>query len=200
MKYQEFEGKTKEEIKEKIALAENEYLVKYVEQKGGLFKSNNLKGYVYEISDICQEIKGFLQELLINMNIEEPTFESQIREGQINIKLYSNNNAILIGKNGQTLSSIQNVVRQYIYAKIGLYPYILLDVENYKDKQKGHLERLAKNLAIEVQKTKKEIHMDNMNSYERRIAHNILSEFKGITSTSEGEEPNRHIVIKPNEE
>ena len=200
MNYQEYDGKTKEDIKSKINLEENEYLVKYSEQKGGLFKSNSLKAYVYKIEDVCQEIKKYLQELLQNMNIENPTFESKIRDGQINIKIYSGNNAILIGKNGQNLAAIQNVVRQYIYSKIGLYPYILLDVEDYKDKQKGYLERLAKNLALEVRKTKKEVKMENMNSYERRIVHNVLSDFKGITSSSEGDEPNRHIVIKPLDE
>lgn len=200
MNYQEYDGKTKEDIKEKIKLEENEYLVKYSEQKGGLFKSTSLKAYVYKIEDVCQEIKKYLEALLINMNIENPTFESKIRDGQINIKIYSGNNAILIGKNGQNLAAIQNIVRQYIYTKAGLYPYILLDVEDYKDKQKGYLERLAKNLALEVRKTKKEVKMEDMNSYERRIVHNILSDFKGITSSSEGDEPNRHIVIKPLDE
>ena len=131
------------------------------------------------------------------MNIEEVSFESKIREGQINIKLYSSNNSILIGKNGQTLAALQNVIRQRIYSKIGLYPYVLLDVENYKDKQKGYIERLAKNLAREVKKTKRPIEMENMNSYERRIVHNVLAEIKGVTSASEGTEPNRHVVIKP---
>ncbi|MBQ6817811.1 MAG: KH domain-containing protein, partial [Bacilli bacterium] len=190
-------GKTKEDILKSIDMNENEYLVKFVEQKGGLFKSASYKAFVYKLEDICQEIKEYLKELLANMNIEEVSFESKIREGQINIKLYSSNNSILIGKNGQTLAALQNVIRQRIYSKIGLYPYVLLDVENYKDKQKGYIERLAKNLAREVKKTKRPIEMENMNSYERRIVHNVLAEIKGVTSASEGTEPNRHVVIKP---
>ena len=197
MKYESYEGKTKEEILANIKLAENEYLIYYDEKKGGLFKSLVITAKVYKLTDVCQEIKEYLQDLLANMNIPNASFETKIRDGQILIKLYSDNNAILIGKNGQTLSALQNVARQFIFNKINLYPYLLLDVENYKDKQRDNLERLAKKLAVEVQRTKKEIKMENMNSYERRIVHNILTDFKGINASSEGEEPNRHIVLSP---
>ena len=75
--------------------------------------------------------------------------------------------------------------------------YIILDVENYKDKQQARLERLAKSLAREVVKTKIEVKMDNMNAYERRIVHSILSNNSKVQTISEGEEPNRHVIIKP---
>ena len=63
-----------------------------------------------------------------------------------------------------------------------------------------HLERLAKNIAREVRNTKEPVYMENMNAYERRIVHNVLTNFKGVTTESEGEEPNRHVVVKPTEE
>ena len=66
----------------------------------------------------------------------------------------------------------------------------------YKENQEKRIERLAKKLAREVVKTKMEIKMENMNSYERRIVHNILSNNKKVSTISEGEEPNRHVVIK----
>lgn len=72
-----------------------------------------------------------------------------------------------------------------------------LDASDYKDKQVSHLERLAKNIAREVRNTGREVVMDNMNSYERRIVHNVLTDFNGVTTISEGEEPNRHIIVKP---
>ena len=129
------------------------------------------------------------------MNIEAQ-FETNIRNSQINIKMYSDKNNILIGKNGQTLMAIQTILRQQVYNQINSYPHILLDVENYKEKKLSHLERNAKRIAREVLKTKIDVELENMNSYERRIIHNALSEFKNITTTSEGEEPNRHIVIR----
>ena len=70
------------------------------------------------------------------------------------------------------------------------------ELENYKEKRIEHLERLAIRLAKEVRATKVDAVLDNMNSYERRIIHNKLSNFKGVSTVSEGEEPNRHVIIK----
>ena len=75
-----------------------------------------------------------------------------------------------------------------------------MDVENYKEKQLKNLEYLAKKLAKEVIQTRQTITMEDMNSYERRIVHNVLTTFKEISTNSEGEEPNRHIVIKIKED
>ena len=66
-----------------------------------------------------------------------------------------------------------------------------------KEKNQKRLEWLAKKTAKEVVETKMPVSLDNMTSYERRIIHNILTDFKGVKTESEGEEPNRHVVIKP---
>ena len=70
-------------------------------------------------------------------------------------------------------------------------------MSNYKEKNQKRLEWLAKKTAKEVVETKMPVSLDNMTSYERRIIHNILTDFKGVKTESEGEEPNRHVVIKP---
>ena len=114
--------------------------------------------------------------------------------------MYSDNNSILIGKSGQTLKALTTVVKQIVFNQIKQYPYIILDVENYKEKQVKYLERLAKNVARDVERTKVEVALENMNSYERRVIHNILSESKTVYTISEGEEPNRHIIVKPKED
>lgn len=198
-----YEGKKEEEVLTKaltdLNVTENDILLKKEKNKGGLFKSETYKLTIVKITDIQEEIKTFLKDLLNKMGIDV-TFESNIREKQITIKMFSDNNAILIGKNGQTLSALSTIVKQYIYNQIGQYPYINLDVENYKDKQIMHLERLAKNIAREVRNTKQPVIMENMNSYERRIVHNVLTNFKGVITESEGEEPNRHVVVKPKED
>ena len=124
------------------------------------------------------------------------TFESKIRDGQICIKMYSDLNSILIGKDGKTLSSLMLIVKQMLSVKYNIYPHISLDVENYKEKQEKRLIRLAKQIAREVIKTKVDVKLDNMNSYERRIIHNTLTNNKYVTTISEGEEPNRHVIIK----
>ena len=124
-------------------------------------------------------------------------FETLRKDNYLKIILHPDNSSILIGKEGRTLSSIQNVLRAVLTKETGMHINIILDVENYKEKSQKHIERLAKNLAKEVQKTKEPVRMDSMNSYERRLIHEILKDFKGITTESEGEEPNRAVVIKP---
>lgn len=194
------EGKVLEEILEIIKdennITDKDFLYKKREQKGGLFKTSNIIVEAVTLTEIQNYLKEYLSELLSKMDLEV-TFESMIREGQIIIKMYSNNNPILIGKNGQTLKALENICKQIIYNEIETFPYLSLDVEDYKNKQVKRLERLAKNIAREVAKTKIETTLDSMNSYERRIIHNALTNFKGVYTESIGEEPNRAVVIKP---
>jgi spoIIIJ-associated protein len=203
MKFEEFTGKDLEEVTaeglKKLNLTEKDCIIVSSENKGSLFKGKTYTVKIYDLKTIADEIKNYLKELLNNMSIEA-TFETKIRDQQINIKMFSDKNNILIGKMGQTLQALQIIIRQHIYREIGAYPYILLDVENYKEKQNRNLEYLAKKLAHEVLNTKQSVAMENMNSYERRIVHNALSDFKNIEAVSEGEEPNRHIVIKIKED
>lgn len=195
----EYSGKKEEEVLNKalsdLNLTEDKLFIKKETKKGGLFKSETIKFTIVKVEEVQEEIKKFLKDLLDKMDLDV-TFESSLRDKQINVKMYSDNNAILIGKNGQTLTALSSIVKQYIFNQIGQYPYVNLDVENYKDKQILHLERLAKNIAREVRNTGNPVTMENMNSYERRIVHNVLTNFKGIVTESEGEEPNRHVVVK----
>ena len=199
MEFEVFEGKTKEEAKElalnTLNVKENEVFIKEEEKKGKLFKGTTYICKIIKISEVANFLKEQLSELIKNMGIE-CQYETNIRDEQINIKMYSDKNNILIGKNGQTLMAIQTILRQMVYNRLDLYPYILLDVENYKEKKISNLERNAKKIAREVLKTKVDVSLDNMNSYERRIIHNALSKYKNLSTTSEGEEPNRHIVIR----
>lgn len=199
MEVKEFIGKTKEEALtkalEELQVEEKDILYKVEETKGKLFKAATTKVSVVTIKEVSEYLKEYLQELLNNMNIDA-NFEVKIRDEQITIKMFSSKNAILIGKNGQTLKALTNILKQVIYKDMNVYPYVILDVEDYKEKQEKRLERLAKNIAREVRNTGVEVAMDNMNSYERRIVHNVLAKYEDLSTNSEGEEPNRHIVVK----
>jgi spoIIIJ-associated protein len=195
------EGKELEETLQEILVENNltkeDIYYRYTEKKSGLFNKN----ITYEVKVISKEdllnyIKDYLEELLTNMGLEV-NFETKLREDTLYIKIYSSNNPVLIGRNGNTLKALEYIVKQKVNNDFGIHPYINLDVENYREKNVKRLERLAKNLAKDVVRTKTEIHMDNMNAYDRRIVHNVLTNFKGVKTESEGEEPNRHIVIKP---
>lgn len=199
MEVKVFEGKNLEElITESLAsleLKEEEVIINKEEIKSGLLKKTNYKISIYTLTDIQNYVKEYLAKITKLMGLDV-TFESKIREQQIIIKMYSGNNSILIGKDGRTLSALNLIVKQLLSNNYKIYPHIVLDVENYKEKQELNLERIAKKLAREVVKTKVDVKLDNMNSYERRIIHNTLSNNKKVSTISEGEEPNRHVIIK----
>ena len=203
MEVKVYEGKTKEEIIENINnelnLEENAYVYTVETTKGSLLKKSMTKMNVYLLTDLAEYSKSILDDILQKMGIETK-YETKIRDNQIEIKMFSDNNSLLIGSEGRTLKSLSLILRQAIANEINVYPNIYLDVENYKEKQQKRLERLANNLAKDVIRTKIEIKMDNMNAFERRIVHNALSTNSKVTTVSEGVEPNRHVIIKLKED
>ena len=194
------EGKEVDVILEEILndnnLSKDEIIYTVNDKKGKLFQGNLKEVTVYKKETINNEIKNYLKEIIENMGLEV-SFELSTKDERTTIKMYSNNNPILIGKNGQTLKALETLAKQKIQNETGIHYKITLDVSNYKDKIKRNLERLAITTAKEVVKTKIPVALDNMTSYERMIIHNKLTDFKGVKTESEGEEPNRHIVIKP---
>jgi len=191
MEYQIFKGTSLESILSNVNETIKEaYIYKEID-------SSTI--YVYKLTDISKYATKFLKELLTNMKLEV-TIEESITDNQITLNMNSNNNAILIGRNAKTLLALQNVLRKHIFELEGINVNILLNVDNYQEKRKESLINLAKKLAKEVNKTKREVELDNMNSYERLIIHNALKEDLNVTTTSVGIEPNRHVIIKPKSE
>mgnify|MGYP004616264251 FL=1 len=194
------EGKTVEEAIKKLMeennLSKEEFLYTSTVKKGKLFQ-----GTIYEVtaflkSDINNELKEFIRKLVENVGLEV-SIEVTNKDDRLTIRLFSNKDKILIGREGATLKAIETIAKQYIQNTTGIYYKFNLDVSNYKEKNQKRLEWLAKKTAKEVVETKMPASLDNMTSYERRIIHNILTDFKGVKTESEGEEPNRHVVIKP---
>jgi len=201
MKNYVYEGKNVEELTlqalKELDVKEDEMIITTKEETVGLLKKKKYTLNIILKSDVLEYAKEYLKNLVTGMGIEDIVIETQRKEQYLKLILHSENSSILIGKGGRTLASLQNLIRSSVQAKTGTYVNIILDVENYKVKQEHNIERLAKKLAKEVLRTKEPITMDSMNSYERRLVHNALANFKGISSDSEGEEPNRRIVIKP---
>lgn len=198
-----YEGKEQKEVLtkalEELELTENDVMYYFSKEKAGLLKKEVIKLHLFEVKDVAEFIKEFLTQTTKDMGLDVQ-FESSIRDKQISIKMYSDNNSILIGHEGKTLKALTTIIKQVVYNKVGEYPYLLLDVENYKAKQEKYLIRLAKNIAKEVGHTKVEAELEDMNSYERRIIHNALTDNKYVYTESTGVEPHRHIVIKPKEQ
>lgn len=203
MKKYVYSAKTKEEainlaIKD-LDLNENDILVIEKAKKQGLFSSKKVEIEVLKKSDIINDVNEYLKKITKEMGIETQ-IGIKIRENTITMKMFSENNNILIGKNGQTLAALQLIIKQMLLTKYNIKLNILLDVENYKEKQIKNIEYLAKKTAKEVFKTKIDAKLDPMNSYQRRIVHSILTNFKGVYTESVGEEPNRYIIIKAKED
>lgn len=201
MEKHKYYGKTKEEAVNaaKIDLQEveeNLIIIENQEVKGGLFKAKKIEIEVIEKREAIKFLKdymiGLLKDLGFNANIEIKT------KGEVpNYIIYSDNDALLIGKNGKNLNALSIIVSQALKREISIPFKFVIDVSDYKENHQKSLEILAKKIAREVSQTKVEVQMDSMNSYERRIVHNALTGNKKVYTESIGEEPNRKVVIKP---
>ena len=156
---------------------------------------NTVDNSVNNLEEISAFVINYLDELLTNMHLEVK-ISAKFHNDQIIINMDSNNNAILIGKDGRTLKALQMIVCKHTYQQLKIYPNVVLNVNNYQEQREENLIRLAKKIVSDVKKSKNAVELDNMNSYERRIIHNALKDDKEISTVSVGEEPNRHIVIK----
>lgn len=199
MEKYEFVGKTREEAIDaalaELNVEEKDLIINEKEQKGGLFKSKKVVVEVIKRSDIVDFIKESLINITKAMGVKS-NIEVKVRDDVLNIVLYSDNNNILIGKNGRTIDALSLIIKQMILNEVGEPFKFNLDVAEYKLKQQKRLEHLVKRTAREVAKTKIDAKLDPMNSYERRIVHNVLNDDKYVYTESEGEEPNRYVVIK----
>lgn len=194
-----YEGKNEQELIEQILTElkcqKDDLYIKTEFIEGKLFKSSKYIINVVKKEEINKYIEEFIKNIgnLMDINIEIEILE---QNGSFNITLISNNNSILIGKNGKTLLSIQTLLRQSIRNKFELNIKINLDIANYKIKKLKNIERLVKDIAKEVEKTKMDVSLDSMNSYERRFVHNLINEYPNLTTESSGEGKDRHITIK----
>lgn len=199
MKKYEYQAKTFEEAKN-LALAdlmeqqENLY-IKEIESSTKLFNKKSVIEVIKK-EDVIEHIKEMIKTITKYMGLNV-NMEIKKRDDNVAISLYSDNNAILIGKDAKTLNALTTIIKQSIQNEIGTYYNFVLDVSEYKEKQQFFIEKAAKKTAREVARTKVEAKLDPMNSYERRIVHNALTNFKGVYTESEGIEPHRYVVIKP---
>lgn len=194
-----YEDKTIEKALEKCLndLNVNKDDIYYKEeiQKGSLLKASKAIIEVIKKDDIKILINNFIKEIgkYINLTIKTDIY---FTDESIKVILDSENNAVLIGKNGKMLNSIQTLLKKYIENETSMNLKVYIDIENYKQKKIENLEKNVRKIINEVLLTKIDAKLDEMNSYERRIVHNIVSEYDFIISESFGETPHRYVVIK----
>lgn len=196
-------GKKKEDVLN-LALYEmninNEDII-FIEKeiKTGLFKTKKIVLSIIKKTDIEEDLIEKIKNILNDMSIKVINVDTYYKNNTFYINLKTDNDSIVIGKNSKNLKALTSILIKYLRInELDEFKFIL-DVSNYKKHKEKKLIFLAKNIAKEVLKTGVEVNLDPMNSYERRIVHNALSNFKNIVTESSGEEPNRYVVIKKRE-
>ena len=205
MEYTTFTGKTVNDAINNaiVALRISSELLEYeVEDKG----SNGILGIGARPAVIKARVKdsidgnaeAFLQDVFRSMNMDV-TIVSEYNEEErtLNIDLQGDDMGILIGKRGQTLDSLQYLTSLVVNKRTEEYVRVKIDIENYRERREETLENLARSIASKVKKTHKPIVLEPMNPYERRIIHACLQNDRYVITSSEGEEPYRHVVVSP---
>ncbi len=138
-----------------------------------------------------------LTELFENMQLEAQIEMRRRNEREIAYTINTTENPLLIGKNGKTLENIQFYIRNIVNLYSDEHLIVLVDIGGYKENRKRQLEILATKTAKDVAKSKVAAKLYPMNAYERRIIHTKLSDWRDVSTISEGEGQERYLVIKP---
>lgn len=140
--------------------------------------------------------KKFIEDVLTCIDMKDVVITTSIdEEGALNINLDGPNMGLLIGKRGQTLDSLQYLTNRVANKMQDGYVRVKLDTEDYRRRRKQTLENLAKNIASKVKRTRRNVSLEPMNPYERRIIHSVLQSDPAVSTHSEGEEPYRRVVV-----
>jgi len=137
----------------------------------------------------------FLQTLTTMMDVNVSVAVSRDAEGNVLVNMQGDTLGILIGRRGETLDALQYLTSLIVNKGSDQYIRVTLDTENYRAKREEALTRLANRMASRAIKTGRKVVLEPMNPYERRILHSALQANDAVTTHSEGEEPNRHVVI-----
>ena len=147
------------------------------------------------VEDIAREfLNKVFTAMELTVKIDIKIVENE-KENIVNINIIGEDMGILIGKRGQTLDALQYLISLYVNRESDAYIRVKLDTENYRERRKATLEKLAKKIAYTVKRTKKPVALEPMNPYERRVIHSALQNDRYVCTKSEGEEPYRKVVI-----
>ncbi len=204
MKFVEIKAKTVDEAVEKALLElnttkENVEIEILEEQKGlfGILGSKEVKVRVTLLSEGEEElVLDFLSNVTDKMGMDV-SFDTVYNEEEkkMNVDIKGEGLGLLIGRRGETLDALQYLTNIIVNKTSEDYIKVTLDAENYRERREDALVTLAKRTAAKAVKYRKNMIIDPKNPYERRIIHEALQDFDGVTTYSIGEEPNRKVVV-----
>lgn len=198
---------------EELGVSEQEADVDIVQEpKGGLLGLGSKEAVVrVSLKKAAEEISedeldeqadiaaDFLQELLDKMDLDadvEPHFVDGIMYVEIWGAEGDDEMGILIGRHGSVLDGMQELVKVIVGHRTGTRCRLVVDVEDYQKRRRSRLVSKAKDAAKRAQRSGKPEKLEPMNAFERKIVHDVISSIRGVESESEGEEPDRRVVVK----
>ncbi len=139
----------------------------------------------------------YMKQVAGGMGIHDLDVTHEIEGKYVHFQLNSAKAAQLIGKRGQTLNALEQLVQLVANKHSGNFMIVKIDVENYREKRRVALEQLAERMAEKARRSGEKVEFEPMNAYERKIIHNALSTHVDIDTYSVGTDPHRHLVIEP---
>ncbi|HFH9839747.1 TPA: RNA-binding cell elongation regulator Jag/EloR [Streptococcus suis] len=148
----------------------------------------------YDTEIVVSEVTAYIQEILDGMDVEA-SIETSHNRRTINIQVDTNEPGRVIGYHGKVLKALQLLAQNFLYNRYERNFYITINVNDYVEHRAEVLQGYAQKLAERVLAEQEAYHTDPMSSSERKIIHRIISKMDGLTSYSEGSEPNRYVVV-----
>ncbi|MFS9093658.1 RNA-binding cell elongation regulator Jag/EloR [Streptococcus sp. Marseille-Q3533] len=148
----------------------------------------------YDIDQVVEDVTGYVQGIIDDMDVEG-IISSTSNRRSINMQIDTNEPGRIIGYHGKVLKSLQLLAQNYLYNRYSKTFYITINVNDYVEHRAEVLQSYAQKLATRVLEEGRSQMTDPMSSSERKIIHRIISRMEGLTSYSEGDEPNRYVVV-----
>ncbi len=142
------------------------------------------------------EIAADYLEGLLDIADLDGDIDIDVENGRASLAITGGKLTNLVGKSGEVLDALQELTRLAVQTSSGDRSRLMLDIDNFRSQRKAELKALAEKVAAEAKESGKEIKLDPMNAFERKIIHDTIQEL-GLTSESEGEDPRRFVVVYP---
>ena len=148
----------------------------------------------YDIEQVATQVANYVQTIVDDMDVEG-TISSDYNRRTINLQIDTNEPGRIIGYHGKVLKALQLLAQNYLYNRYSRTFYITINVNDYVEHRAEVLQNYAQKLATRVLEEGRSQQTDPMSNSERKIIHRIISRMDGVTSYSEGDEPNRYVVV-----
>lgn len=148
----------------------------------------------YDIEEVAVEVMSYVQNIIDDMDVEA-AISNDYNRRSINLQIDTNEPGRIIGYHGKVLKAIQLLAQNYLYNRYSRTFYITINVNDYVEHRAEVLQAYAQKLATRVLEEGRSQQTDPMSNSERKIIHRIISRMDGVTSYSEGDEPNRYVVV-----